>query len=658
MTDLRLAVRAFRTHPAYASVAILTLAIGIGAATAVFSIVNAVVFRPLPYAQSDRLVWIMDSNPPRLPEFSVAPGRFLEWQRRTRAFESLAAYATDTASLTGAGDPVRLRGVRITASAFPLLGISPLAGRVFTPNEDRPGADGVVMLSEATWRSRFAGNPTLVGQTILLDDVRRVVLGIMPATFRFPLDDTADWRPMAFSADERTRYGQHYLHVFAGLKPGVTIQTAGADLARAAREIEALPDNKGWTTEVVPYLAFTIRDVKSRLLLLFGAVGAVLLLACTNVANLLLARGLSRQGELVVRTALGASRLRLARQVMVESALLGLVGSLSGLIVAVVLVRVVTTWSSVDLPRLETIRLDAPSLLFAVVLAALTPVLFGLLPALQMSRTQVRELLAHGGRTGSATLRARPRALLIVGEVALAMVLVASATLLLRSFVRLSTVEPGFDVAGRVVVPLSLPVTGYGADDRREQFWLALLDRLSHAPGTATAALSLYVPFFRAGPALFGVSGATPEDLGVWPDGVCGHPANAGNRHPRRPRLPRRRNPHARRASKLGTHGSGHFLRYARSGVGLLVVAIPALRDVVPRCHDRARRGAARAGGRGHARLLDPGSQGLARAAGYGDARPLTLGPPHQETRLKSSHRTVAATRTPTLNPRSIGAWV
>ena len=517
MTDLRIALRVLRKNPSYAAVAILTLAIGSGAAMAIFSVLNAVVLRPLPYVDSGRLVLIRDASPPRFPEFSVAPGRFLEWQKRNRSFDAMAAFEGVTTNLTGAGDPVRMRGFRVSATAFPMLGIPPLIGRTFTAEEDRPGSDGEVILSEATWRARFASGAHILGQKILLDDRPVAVVGVMPAAFAFPSVLAEFWRPMAFTADEQTRYGSHYISAIARLRPGVTVEAAGADLARAAREIESLPGNKGWTTLVFSYLGYTVRGVRSGLVILAGAVSVVLLIACANVANLLLARGLGRQRELAVRAALGASRRRLVRQMLSEHLLLGLAGSTAGLAIAGALLRIVTASTSVTLPRLQTIRLDAPTLVFASGLAALTPILFGALPAAQVSRTQLRDVLAQGGRTGSHALRTRTRAALIVAEVALAVILVVTATLLLRSFSRLTAVPTGFDVAHELVVPLSLPATRYPDDARRDQFWMALLERMSRVPGVDAAALTQSVPFIGDFVTGFEVAGVTSTDESQMP---------------------------------------------------------------------------------------------------------------------------------------------
>jgi putative ABC transport system permease protein len=512
MADVRIALRVLRKNPVYALVAILTLAVGIGAATTIFSVLNAVVLRPLPYADSGRLVLIRDASPPRFPEFSVAPGRFIEWQRRNRSFTAMAAFESVTANLTGLGDPVRMRGYLVSATTFPLLGIAPLRGRAFTADEDRPGSDGEVLLSEATWRARFAADPNILGRTILLDDKPVAVVGVMPASFAFPSVLSEFWRPIAFTADEQTRFGSHYIGAIARLKPGVTVEAAGADLARAAREIESLPGNKGWTALVFSYLGYAVRGVQSGLFVLAGAVSVVLLIACANVANLLLARGLGRQRELAVRAALGASRRRLVRQLLSENLVLGLAGSVGGVAIALATLRIVTTSSSVTLPRLQTIRLDAPTLVFALILAALLPLLFGLLPALQVSRTQLRDVLALGGRGGSHAIRAHTRAALIVGEVALAVVLVASSALLLRSFARLTSVPTGFDVAHELVVPLSLPATRYVDDAHRDQFWTALLERMSRVPGVEATALTQSVPFVGDFVTDFEIRGVTPTD--------------------------------------------------------------------------------------------------------------------------------------------------
>jgi putative ABC transport system permease protein len=518
MNDLRIALRVLRKNPSYATVAVLTLAIGIGSATAIFSVLNAVVLRPLPYADSDRLVLIRDSSPPRLPEFSLSPGRFLEWTKRSRTFESLAAFQNDSVNLTGAGEPFKLRGSLVTATTFPMLGIAPRLGRTFTAEEDRPGNAAEVILSEATWKGHFGADPNIAGRKVLFDDKPFTIIGVMPASFVFPSVTTEYWRPIAFTPQQATQYGSHYITGIGKLKVGQTVEAAQADLARASREIESLDGNHGWTSLVFSYLGYTVRNVRAGLIVLAGAVAVVLLIACANVANLLLARGLGRQRELAVRAALGASRRRLLRQMLSENLVLGAVGSVAGLAIAAGLLKVVTTSSSVTLPRLQTIGLDTPTVLFALGLAVLTPVIFGLLPATQISRTQLRDVLAQGGRGGANALRARTRAILIVGEVALAVMLVASSSLLLRSFSRLVAVPAGFDTTHELVVPIQLPDARYADASARDQFWSGFLERLAQVPGVEAAAFTQSVPFISDYVSVFEIEGITPADTNQSPN--------------------------------------------------------------------------------------------------------------------------------------------
>jgi putative ABC transport system permease protein len=516
MTDMKLGLRALLKEPSYAAVAVLTLAIAVGGATAIFSVLNAVVLRPLPYAESDRLVIARESFMPRLPEFSVSPGHFLEWQARTRTFDGLAASENASVNLTGVGDPERLRAALVTENLFSLLGMGPLAGRTFTNDEMQPGAPQVAVISEALWRGRFAGAADIVGRKVLLDDTPVTVVGVMPAAFTFPAA-TAQvqvWLPKVFSADERRRYGSHYLACVARLKTGVTIEAARDDLGRAAREIVAIDsDSTGWTTLLFPMLEFTVRNVKSGLWVLAGAVSVLLLIACANIANLLLARGIGRQRELGVRAALGATRMRLVRQLLGESAMIGVLGSVAGLGLAWIIIRAVTASPTISLPRSQAIALDGQTLFFALLLAGLTPIIFGLLPAVQVSRADLQGLLAHGGRSGASSIKARTRALLIVAEVALAVVLVAGSILLIRSFARLMDVSPGFETNHQLVVGLSLPDTRYPGDEKRDLFWTTLVDRLSHLPGVTAVGVAQSMPFLGDNVTTFEIPGRTPTDV-------------------------------------------------------------------------------------------------------------------------------------------------
>jgi putative ABC transport system permease protein len=514
MPDLVLALRLLRKQPSYAAVAILTLAIGIAGATAIFSILNAVVLRPLPYPEADRLAIIRDAAPPRFPEFSLSPGRFLEWQSRTHVFEAIAATRNDAVSLTGRGDPRRLTGALVTASLFAVGGVAPVKGRTFTAEEDRVGGPRVAVISDALWHSLFDGRDDALGQTLLLDDTPTTIVGIMPATFTLPNSNVQLWRPMAFTERERSTYGSHYLGCLARLRRGVTFETARQDLLRAARDIEFLSvdgtANKGWTAVIFPLQEYAVRNVSRGLIVLSVAVALVLLIACANVANLLFARGISRQREIGLRAALGANRARLIRQMLVENLVVGIVASAIGLIGAIALVRWVAASPTANLPRAGGIAIDQATLALAIALAALTPLIFGLLPALHASRVNLTALL--GDRTGASHVRGRTRAALIVGEVALAVVLVQGSGLLIRSFDRLMRVSPGFDPEGAVVVTISLPATRYRDNAAKVAFWSALDDRAAALPGVEAVGLAQSFPFISDHVAALYIAGVTPDD--------------------------------------------------------------------------------------------------------------------------------------------------
>src|SRR5262249_17536114 len=514
MSDLRTALRTLRKQPSYASVAILTLAIGIAGATAIFSILNAVVLRPLPYPQPEQLAVSRDAAPPRFPEFSVAPGRFLEGQARTHAFDAIAAWRNDAVNLTGRGDPRRLPVASVSATFFAVGGVFPVKGRAFTTDEDRDGAPPVAVISDALWRSVFDGREDALGQTLVLDDRPTTVIGIMPRTFTLPNSNVQVWRPIAFTAREHTTYGSHYLGCLARLRPGVTMEAAREDLVRAAREIESLNvdgmANKGWTALLFPLQAYAVRNVSRGIVVLTAAVGLVLLIACANVANLLLARGVGRQREIGVRAALGATRARLVRQMLVENLLVGVAASAVGLGGALALVRWIAASPTANLPRASGIGIDEATLGLPVAPAALTPLVFGLLPALHASRANVTAVL--GDRAGGSSVRSRTRAVLIVAQVAVAVVLVQGSGLLIRSFERLMRVSPGFDADNAVLVNVSLPSTRYMENERKAAFWKTLAERVSALPGVEAAGLTQSFPLQSDHVASFSIAGVTSED--------------------------------------------------------------------------------------------------------------------------------------------------
>jgi putative ABC transport system permease protein len=510
-----------RRQPSYAAVAILTLGIGIAGAAAIFSILNAVVLRPLPYPHAERLVLVRDAKPPQFPEFSLSPGRYLEWQARTRVFDAIGATRNGTVSLTGRGDPQRVPVAVVSASLFDVAGVAPVKGRPFTASEDRPGAPRVAVLSSAFWHSQFDGRDDALGQTLLLDGVPTTVIGVLPETFTLPSSTAQLWLPLALTDQDRATYGSHFLGCFARMKPGVTIDAARQDLARAAREIEDAnldgAANKGWTAIAFPLQEYAVRNVSSGLYVLAAAVGLVLLIACANVANLLLARGIGRQRELGVRAALGATRGRLVRQMLVENLVIATAASLFGLAGAVGILKWVATSPTPSLPRASGLGVDATTLTVAIGLAILTPLLFGLLPALQASRTNLTSALL-GDRTGASLVRGRTRAVLIVGEVALAIVLVQGAGLLIRSFDRLMRVSPGFTAENAIVAGVSLPGTRYRDPASRGAFYRTLAERVAALPGVEAAGLTQSFPLLGDHVSAFEIPGVTPADQSHLPN--------------------------------------------------------------------------------------------------------------------------------------------
>ena len=513
MQDLRHAVRALLKQPGYLATAMLTLALGIGFSTATFSVVNAVLLRPLPYHDPHELLRLRERSLPQFPQFSVSPGHFLVWKAQTTAFDDMAAWGTQFVNLDdGSGEAERVRADRVTANLFDLLGVQPAVGRAFSAADDETGAPPVAILSYGAWQRRFGGRTDVTSMTVRIDRRAVPIVGVMPERFTFPVLETEMWLPMSFTAEERTLYGSHYLSAVARMKEGMTLDAARADLDRVARRIwEINPPSKGWEVLVDPLHEFSVRDVKQALLVLLGAVALVLLIACVNVANLLLARGAARQRDLAIRAAIGAGRWRLFRQLLVEQAALALLSTLAGVLVAAWLLRALLALLPNALPRQEDIALDGQVLAFAVILALLTPLVFGLPPAVQASRPDLRELMTRGGRQGSGGPARRLRRTLVVIEVALAMMLLVGATMLIRSFDRLAGVSPGFAPEKAVVGSVALPPARYPPGPAREQFFDELLRRTSSLPDVAAAALTQSVPMVNDFVASFEIEGRPVE---------------------------------------------------------------------------------------------------------------------------------------------------
>ena len=496
LQDLKQASRALLKHPGYLITALLTLALGIGFSTATFSVINAVLLRPLPYKDPDRLVRLIERNMPRFPRFSVSPGHYLFWRDHATAFDGIGAWAAQNTILdTGADDPQRVRADRVSANLFPLLGVAPHAGRLFEPGDEAGETATVVLLSYSAWQQRFGGDRGVIGQTIRLNRQPVTIVGIMPPTLRFPSRETEMWVPMAMSAAEKQTFGSHFMGAVARLKPGVTREAAIADMQRVSKALaEFNRGSEGWEVLLFDLHEHTVTDVRLSLLVLLGAVALVLLIACANVANLLLVRGAARHKELAIRSSIGATRGRLLRQLIVEQVALATASAVAGVLLAAWLLRVLLSIIPDALPAHADVSLDRVVMTFALALAALTPLLFGLLPAIQASRPDLRALMSAGGRQGGGAPARRTRTALVVAEIALAMTLLVGAGLLVRSFVNLTDQSPGFEPQGAVLAGISLPTDKYPQGEVRERFLGEFLARAGALPQVGAVALAMPMP--------------------------------------------------------------------------------------------------------------------------------------------------------------------
>ncbi len=490
--DIRYGARMLRKNPGFTAVAVLTLALGIGANTAIFSIVDAVLLRPLAYPDSGRLVWLAE----RGPDWSGGPiayPNFADWRNQQSVFEGFGVFTGSSFTLTGAGEPVRLAGVMMSADVFAALRTQPEIGRVFREDEDQPGAPPVAVISHALWQNRFGGQAGMVGQTISLNEKPYTIVGVMPAGFDFPYQ--ADlWLPVGpLSAESNWRNRDNHSGLFglARLKPGVTLEKARVDLDVIAVRLERqYPEsNQTRRVQIDRLLDHKVGNVRHSLWILLGAVSFVLVIACANVASLLLARGAAREKEMALRAALGAGRWRIARQLLTESGMLALLGAAVGLLFARGALRVVTVLAGESMPRAAEISLDPRVLLFAGLVAALTGVLFGLAPAWHASRVNLQGTLKESGR-GATSGRAGLRQALVIAEVALTFVLLVGAGLLLVSFQRILQVNPGF-VADRVLTfHINLPAEKYQSVEQQILFFQALREKVRALPGVRAASLA------------------------------------------------------------------------------------------------------------------------------------------------------------------------
>ena len=498
INDLRYAFRQLMKSPGFAAVTILTLALGVGACTAIFSVVNAVLLRPLDYPDPARLVVIRETQLPDFPEFSVSPPNYLDWEKQTKSFENLAAYSGSRVNLTGDGEPQQLVGVKATAHYFDVYGIKPALGRTFLPEEDAPGKNHVAVLSYPFWQRVFGGAADVVGRPIQLNGEPYTVVGVAPLGFGIASKVDA-WLPMAFDPKETANdnRGAHYLNVAGRLRPGVTVAQAEAELKVLAAQLAAqYPDsNKGWGIFMMALQDYSVRDVRTVLYTLLGAVGCVLLIACANIANLLLARATARHREISIRAALGASRTRLVRQLLTESVLLALCGGLAGMLLARWGLDALLALAPANLPRVSDIHLDAGVLVFSLALSVLTGLVFGIAPAWLAARADVNEALKQGSRGSTeGGARGRLRSALVVIEVTLALMLLGGAGLLARSFMQLAHVDPGFIPENATLLQLSLPQKKYALPEQQTAFANALLKRVKNLPGVQSAGLTHSMP--------------------------------------------------------------------------------------------------------------------------------------------------------------------
>jgi putative ABC transport system permease protein len=505
LQDLRHGARLLVRTPGFAAIAIAALAIGIGANTAIFSVVNTLLIQPLPYHDADRLAIVWEHNIPRDKKNNVvAPANFLHWREMNQGFADLAAVSsTFDVTLTGAGDPEEVPTQLVTAEVFPILGVRPAIGRGFTPEEIRPGSR-VVMISDRLWKRRFSGDPGILERPIVSGGTPYTVIGVMPPGFSF-LDRNVDvWQPFGFTAQTRTPRGRS-IQVIGRLKPDVTFARAQEDMTRVASELtRRFPDfNTGWTARVVPLRDQLTGDVRPALLVLAGAVTFVLLIACANVANLLLARATARQRELAVRAALGAARGRLIRQLLAESLVLSVAGGITGLLLAWWALNFLRAVVAERLPiqRLEMVGIDGWVLVFTLGASVFCGLVFGVVPALTAAGPSLNDALKEGGRTGSVSRGNRTRSAFVIVEIALALVLLVGAGLLMRSFKLLLDVDPGFDPARTVTMRLSLPSSRYGGDGQRAQFFDRFFQQVDALPGVQASGSISWLPLAGGGAA-------------------------------------------------------------------------------------------------------------------------------------------------------------
>jgi putative ABC transport system permease protein len=501
--DLRYGLRVLVKSPVFTLVAVMSLALGIGANTAIFSVVNGLLLRPLSYPDSDRIVQLWHTPPqesfPGMKKFSVSPANYLDWKEQSKSFEQMAAYGEAGFSLTTGGDPAPISGAAVGAEFFGALGSNPILGRTFSKEEEQPGRSHVVVLSNGLWQRAFGSNPNLVGQTVTLDSQSYTVVGIMPAGFQFP-QEAELWVPLAWDEKERQTRSIHDYVVLARLKPNVSLQQAQAEMRTVSSRLEQQypEDNKGWGAMVIPLQEDLVGDLRPALLVLFSAVGCVLLIACANVANLMLARGANRQKEMAIRIALGAPRTRIVRQLLTESVLLAVVGGILGLLLAHWGSALLVEFSSGNLPVHSEVGIDRWALAFTLLVSFAAGIAAGLAPALQFTKAEMSDTLKQGGRTGGSSVKQRTRKALVISEVALSLILLIGAVLMIRSFWKLQHVDPGVDTANTLTMSVGLSPK-YAEEAQQIAFFDRLLEQVRNVPGVISAGGTTTLPLTGGG---------------------------------------------------------------------------------------------------------------------------------------------------------------
>jgi len=505
--DVRYGVRMLAKHKAFTSIAVLTLALGIGANTAIFSVVNELLLRPLPYRDADRIVMLWEVTPAGRHQNSTSRGNFRQWRQQSTSYQQIAAFSDQRFNLTGAGEPEELSVQMATPELFKVLGVDPLIGRTFLPDDAEAGKPAVAVLSYGLWQRHFGGQASVVGQPITLNDEKYTVIGVMPRNFQFHIQQRSGtgrpaelWTILPMPTGPGANEVGRFLSTVARLKDGVTVDHAAAELRTIhARLSDETPEfNKNFTAEVLPLREQFFGNVRRPLWLMLGAVGFVLLIACANVANLLLSLATSREKEIAVRAALGARRMRIVRQLLTESLLLALLGSVLGLAFAWLGIKALMMISPKDLVSLQTVGLNVTVLLWTLGVSVLTGIIFGLAPALHVSRLNLNDSLKEGGKSesGQASGSRRLRSALVISEIALAVVLLASAGLLIKSFLRLQQVDRGFDTDNVLTMVVPVSAARYREDAQFVNFFVQVLDRVRHLPAVRSAGIVNYLPLY------------------------------------------------------------------------------------------------------------------------------------------------------------------